>query len=152
MATENQRWLVVLEQWVSSGSCFIIKTVTDKHRKDNKDMTNNDMPICMTEEYWKNSQFSIARYYGQIKVNRDEYIIVNKDGIDVFTLSAIAEKQGKEKAIDPGEPCDLVRKDFVKYYRKLKRDKFLAVLKEYPTASAEDLKRVMSGISKRECP
>lgn len=152
MATENQRWLVVLEQWISSGSCFIIKTVTDKHRKDNKDMTNNDMPICMTEEYWKNSQFSIARYYGRMKINGHEFIIVNKDGIDVFTLSAIAEKQGKEKAIDPGEPCDLVRKDFVKYYRKLSRDAFLAVLKEYPTASAEDLKRIMSGISKRECP
>lgn len=32
MATENQRWLVVLEQWISSGSCFIIKSVTDKHK------------------------------------------------------------------------------------------------------------------------
>lgn len=60
--------------------------------------------------------------------------------------------QGKEKAIEPGEPCDLVREDFIKYYKKLKRDKFLAVLKEHPTASAEDMKRVMSGISKRECP
>ena len=148
MATENQRWLVVLEQWVSSGSCFIIKTVTDKHRKDNKDMTNNDIPICMTEEHWANSQFSIARYYGRMKINGHEFIIVNKDGIDVFTLSAIAEKQGKEKAIDPGEPCDLVRKDFVKYYRKLRRDAFLSVLKEYPTASAEELKTRMKGKTK----
>lgn len=48
----------------------------------------------------------------------------------------MAARKGKEKAIEPGEPCDLVRKDFVKYYKKLKRDKFLAVLKEHPTASA----------------
>lgn len=95
MATENQRWLVVLEQWISSGSCFIIKTVTDKHRKDNKDMTNNDIPICMTEEYWANSQLSIARHYGGITIGRNMYIIVNKDGLDIFTLSAMAARKGK---------------------------------------------------------
>lgn len=115
-------------------------------------MTNNDIPICMTEEYWANSQFSIARHYGRMKINGHEFIIVNKDGLDIFALSVMAAKSGKEKAIEPGEPCDLVREDFVKYYKKLKRDKFFAVLKEHPTASAEDLKRVMSGISKRECP
>lgn len=106
------------------------------------------MPICMAEQYWAYSQFSIARYYGKINFNGYVYFIVNKDGIDVFALSAMAAKSGKEKAIEPGEPCDLVRIDFVKYYRKLKRDKFLSVLKEHPTASAEDMKRVMSGISK----
>lgn len=115
-------------------------------------MANNDIPICMTEEYWAYSQFSIARHYGGITIGRDEYIIVNKDGIDIFALSAMAARKGKEKAIEPGEPCDLVRIDFVKFYRKLKRDKFLSVLKEHPHASAEDLKRVISGISKRECP
>lgn len=115
-------------------------------------MANNDIPICMTEEYWANSQLSIARHYGGITIGRDEYIIVNKDGIDIFALSAMAARKGKEKAIEPGEPCDLVRIDFVKFYRKLKRDKFLSVLKEHPHASAEDLKRVISGISKRECP
>lgn len=106
-------------------------------------MTNNDIPICMAEEYWANSQLSIARHYGGITIGRNMYIIVNKDGLDIFALSAMAAKSGKEKAIEPGEPCDLVREDFVKYYKKLKRDKFLAVLKEHPTASAEDLKRVM---------
>lgn len=106
-------------------------------------MTNNDMPICMTEEYWKNSQFSIARYYGQININGHEFIIVNKDGLDVFTLSAMAEKSGKEKAIEPGEPCDLLRVDFIKYYKELKRDRFIAILKEYPHASAKELKTIM---------
>lgn len=106
------------------------------------------MPIYMAEEYWANSQFSIVRHYGRITIGRNMYIIVNKDGIDVFALSAMAARRGKEKAIEQGEPCDLVREDFVKYYKKLKRDKFLAVLKEHPTASAEDMKRAMSGISK----
>lgn len=110
-------------------------------------MTNNDMPICMAEEYWANSQFSIVRHYGRITIGRDEYIIVNKDGLDIFTLSTIAERKrkgkGKEKAIEPGEPCDLVREDFVKYYKKLRRDKFLAVLKKHPTASEQELKTIM---------
>lgn len=60
-------------------------------------MTNNDMPICMAEEYWANSQFSIVRHYGRITIGRDEYIIVNKDGIDVFALSAMAARKGKGK-------------------------------------------------------
>lgn len=106
----------------------------------------NNMPICMTEEYWANSQFSVVRYYGRIKVGGHEYVIVNKDGTDVFALSAKAEKRGKEMAIGPGEPCDLVRKDFVKYYRKLKRDKFLAVLKEHLDANAEEIKKIMEGM------
>ena len=53
------------------------------------------------------------------------------------------EKERKGKAIEPGEPCDLVREDFVKYYKKLKRDKFLAVLKKHPTASEQELKKEM---------
>ena len=106
-------------------------------------MTNNDIPICMAEEYWANSYFSIVRHYGRITIGRDEYIVVNKDGLDVFALSTIAERTGKEKAIEPGEPCDLVREDFVKYYKKLKRDRFLAILKENSHASAEKLKTIM---------
>lgn len=106
-------------------------------------MTNNDRPICMAEEYWANSQLSIVRHYGMITLNQNMYIIVNKDGLDIFALSAMATRRGKEKAIEPGEPCDLVREDFVKYYKKLKRDRFLAILKEHPHASAEELKTIM---------
>lgn len=106
-------------------------------------MTNNDMPICMAEQYWAYSQFSIARYYGRITIGRNMYMVVNKDGIDVFALSAMAAKSGKEKAIEPGEPCDLVRVDFIKYYRELKRDRFIAILKEHPHASSEELKTIM---------
>lgn len=106
-------------------------------------MTSNDIPICMAEEYWANSQFSIARYYGRINIDGHVYIIVNKDGVDIFALSAMAEKSGKEKVIEPGEPCDLVRVDFIKYYKKLKRDRFIAILKEHPHASAKELKTIM---------
>ena len=87
-------------------------------------------PILMTEEFWANSLFSIARYYGRIKAFGYEYWIVDKNGIDVFELSDLAEKEGREKAISPGEPCDLVRKDFMKHYRKLGRERFLEILKE----------------------
>lgn len=92
--------------------------------------TNDTSPILITEEYWANSQLSIVRYYGRIQVFGHEYWIVDKKGRDLFELSALAEKEGREKAIDPGEPCDLVRKDFMKHYRKLGRERFLEILKE----------------------
>lgn len=85
-------------------------------------------PICMTEEFWANSQLSIARYYGRIKFNGHEYWILDKKGRDLFECSAIADKEGREKAIEPGEPADLVRQDFRKVYRELGRDRFLELL------------------------
>lgn len=86
--------------------------------------------ILMTEEYWANSPLSIARYTGVIKYDRVEYIIVNKDGLDIFACSAIAHRQGKEKAIEPGEPCDLVDRRYVPIYHKIGRDKFIEWVKE----------------------
>ena len=114
-------------------------------------MTNNDMPICMAEEYWANTYpLVMARHYGGITIGRDEYIIVNKDGLDILALSAMAEKSGKEKAIEPGEPCDLVRVDFIKYYKELKRERFIAILKEHPHASAKELKTIMKEKTKNK--
>lgn len=84
----------------------------------------------MAEEYWANTQFSIARYYGRVRINNANYVIVNKDGKDIFECSEEAERQGREKAIEPGEPADLCREDFVPIYRKLGRDKFLQFLSE----------------------
>ena len=84
----------------------------------------------MTEEYWATSQFSIARYYGRIKVGGIEYIIVNKEGKDVFELSVEAEKAGREKAIEPGKPCDLIDKRYQPIYRKVGRDKFIEWVKD----------------------
>jgi len=86
--------------------------------------------ILMEEEYWANSPFSIARYYGEIKIGGVEYIIVNKEGKDLFECSAEAEKAGREKAIEPGEPCDLIDKRYQPIYRKVGRDKFIEWVKE----------------------
>lgn len=85
-------------------------------------MTN---PILFTEEQWANSQLSIARHFGRIKFNGEEYIILNKDGKDVFECSWEADLQGRDKAIPAGEPCDLVNVKYCKEYRKLGREKFL---------------------------
>lgn len=91
--------------------------------------------ILMEEEYWRNSQFSIAKYYGRINVNIGgetiEYVIVNKDGKDIFECSAEAEKAGRDKAIEPGEPADLVDKRYVPAYRKMGREAFIKMLEEH---------------------
>lgn len=109
--------------------------------------TNNTFaPICMAEEFWANSKFSIVRCYGQIQVGNHTYVIVNKEGKDIFECSAEAYKAGREKAIEPGEPADLLRKDFVKHYRRLGRDRFLEVLKQNPRASDNELQKIYKEI------
>ncbi len=91
----------------------------------------------MTEEYWANTQLSIVRHTGQVRLNGVHYIIVNKEGKDVFECSWEADREGREKAIPPGEPCDLIDARFQKYYRKMGREKFLEWLKGFPTLSAD---------------
>lgn len=83
--------------------------------------------ILMTEEQWANSQFSIVRRYGSCSINGEFFIIVDKRGKDIFECSLEAERQGRDKAI---EPCDLVRRDYVPVYRKLGREGFLAWLRD----------------------
>lgn len=110
-------------------------------------MNNDFKPICMTEEFWANSQFSIARHFGGITVNGQKYVIVNKEGKDIFECSEEAEKAGRDNAIEPGEPCDLCRTDFVKFYRKLGRDRFFEILKANKTASDKELIKIMKTLS-----
>ena len=86
----------------------------------------------MTEEYWANSQFSIARYYGGIDVDGHHYTILDKRGRDIFECSAEAKKLGREMAIMPGEPADLVRSDFQPLYKKLGREEFLRTVRDHP--------------------
>ena len=88
--------------------------------------------IVMAESYWANTQFSIARHYGRISVDGFDYVIVDKRGHDIFECSVEAKKAGREKAIEPGEPCDLCRVDFVPIYRKLGREQFLKFIQENP--------------------
>ena len=92
--------------------------------------------ILMDEEFWMNSQFSIARFYGVINVNIGgetiKYVIVNKEGKDIFECSLEAEKAGRNKAIEPGEPADLVDKRYVPAYRSMGRKAFIKMLEEHP--------------------
>lgn len=88
--------------------------------------------IVIAEKAWANSPLSIARYSGRVKYNGHEYVIVDKRGHDIFECSAEAEKEGRGKAIEPGEPADLCRTDLVPIYRKLGREEFLRFLKESP--------------------
>lgn len=85
--------------------------------------------IVYAEEYWANSQFSVARYYGGININGKRYIIVNKEGKDLWECSEEAEKAGRDKAIEPGEPADLILVEWQPIYRALGRDAFIEHLK-----------------------
>ena len=98
-----------------------------------KKTESNNYPLLMTEEYWANSQFSVARYYGGINISGQEYIIVDKLGRDLWECSKIAEKEGRDKAIEGGEPADLILATLQKAYRKLGRDRIIELIKEGKT-------------------
>ena len=101
--------------------------------------------IVITENVWANSQWSIARYTGQIKINGSLFVIVDKRGHDIFECSREAEKEGRTKAILPGEPADLCRRDFVPIYRELGREKFLQFLKDNPTVRyTRDARKILN--------
>ena len=87
----------------------------------------------MTEEFWANSQLSIARHYGEIIFCCRKYIIVDKHGRDIYECSAIADKEGREKAIEPGEPADLILSTLRFAYRKLGRDRIIELIKDGKT-------------------
>ena len=91
-------------------------------------MISQRTPICMTEEYWANSQLSIARFYGQISFNGHTFLILDKHGHDIWECTRIANEEGRVYAIEADEPADLVREDFIKVYKDLGRDKFLELL------------------------
>ena len=107
----------------------------------------SNAPLLMTEEFWANSQLSIARYYGEIIFCGRKYIIVDKHGRDLFESSAIADKEGRDKAIEPGEPADLILSTLRFAYRKLGRDRIIALIKDGKTE--EEIKAmVKKGVSK----
>ena len=97
--------------------------------------------ILMEKEYWRNSQFSIAKYYGAVNVNIDGekivYFIVNKEGKDMFECSKEAEKAGRENAIEPGEPTDLVDIRYIPAYSKMGHEAFIKMLKEHEDLTPE---------------
>lgn len=74
--------------------------------------------IMMAKEFWLNSQFSIARFYGGISINETRYIIM-------------------------GSEQDLVDNGFAKYYHKLGRDRFIQVLEQNRHADKGFVMQVM---------
>lgn len=72
----------------------------------------------MTKEYWLNSQFSIARFTGGMKLNGEEYWVV-------------------------GEERDLIDSDFEKYYTKLGRDEFIRIIEQNAGKDKESIMQAM---------
>ena len=99
------------------------------------------LPILIEEACWRNSKLSIAKYYGGVNVNiggeKIVYFIVNKEGKDLFECSKEAEKAGREKAIEPGEPCDLVDRRYIPVYRKMGREAFIKMIKRHHDLTPE---------------
>ena len=87
----------------------------------------------MAEQVWRDSPLSVARFYGGIVYNGQSYIIVDKHGRDLYECSEIAEREGRDKAIEPGEPADLIDERLQKAYKRLGRDRIIALLKEGKT-------------------
>ena len=90
----------------------------------------DNSPLVITQEVWMNGYLSVARHYGRVNVYGHDYWIVDKFGRDVYECTHLANKYGWDKAIPAGEPADLCRRDFMKTYRKLGRDKVIELLKQ----------------------
>lgn len=91
---------------------------------------NDDAPIVMTEEFWASTHLSVVRYTGAISFQGYDYVVCDQYGHTIFEASVIAHKEGRAMAIQPGEPCDLVRKGAVLAYRILGRERMIELLKE----------------------
>lgn len=103
---------------------------------------NDNIPILMTEENWKNSQFSPAGRYGGIRFRGKDYAVVDETGMTLFELSALQAKDGRKWLIPPGKPADLVVEEFVPFYKKLGRDKFIEILQQNRTTPYDELKKI----------
>ena len=104
--------------------------------------------IVMAEEYWRNSMFSIAKYYGgmNLKIGGENvsYTIVNKEGKTLLELSEEAEKAGRHMAIEPGEPADLVDNRYIPIYRELGRDRFLTMIENESIKTPEQARKLIT--------
>ena len=93
--------------------------------------------IVIAKEAWLCSQLSIAKYYGGIDISDEEngtrhFLVVDGKGHPY---------QGR---LCPREPADLVDKEFLPFYRKLGRDKFISIVSMEPLASRKGLKQILS--------
>lgn len=93
--------------------------------------------IVIAKEAWLCSQLSIAKYFGGIDISDEEngtrhFLVVDGKG---------QPYQGK---LIPSAPADLVDKEFLPFYRKLGRDKFISLVSREPLASRKGLKQILS--------
>ena len=97
------------------------------------------MILLMEESAWRNSYLSVARHYGGISFQGNEYTIVNKYGQTLF-----------ESSIPPGEPADLVVDWLILCYKNMGRDKFIEHLKTIPEgAGKKDVIKSFKEVTKR---
>lgn len=94
--------------------------------------------ILLTKESWMNSQLSVAKYSGGVQVTGEggkkrTLFIVNKEGNDLYQVG-----------IPPGEPADLVDKEFIPLYKKLGRDLFIGIVRANPLVSRGELKNILT--------
>nr|DAF71487.1 MAG TPA: hypothetical protein [Caudoviricetes sp.] len=94
--------------------------------------------ILLTKEFWMNSQLSVAKYSGGVQVTGEggkkrTLLIVNKEGKDLYQVG-----------IPPGEPADLVDKEFIPLYKKLGRDLFIGIVRANPLVSRGELKTILT--------
>lgn len=92
-------------------------------------------PVLMAEEFWVNSQLSIARHTGSIMFRKHQYTICDKYGRTVY-----------ETSIPEGEPADLVRVDWIQTYKKLGRERLTAFLKDNPGRTSVPTKEELAGL------
>lgn len=92
----------------------------------------NTETILMSESFWANSFLAVARKTGRIVFGGHEFTIVDKRGHTIFECSVEAKQAGRKKAIEPGEPADLCRTDFIPIYKQLGRDEFIKFIKDNP--------------------
>lgn len=73
--------------------------------------------ILFTKENWLNSQLSVARFYGGLRLGSHEYMVMPDSG-------------------------DLLRDDFVKYYKKLGRKRLVDILQAHNHVPDKELKEI----------
>lgn len=94
--------------------------------------------ILLTKESWMNSYLSVAKYSGGVQVTGEDgktrtLLIVNKEGKDLTQVG-----------IPPGEPADLVDKEFIPLYKKLGRVLFIAIVEANSSVSRKELKAILT--------
>lgn len=94
--------------------------------------------ILLTKESWMNSYLSVAKYSGGVQVTGEDgktrtLLIVNKEGKDLTQVG-----------IPPGEPADLVDKEFIPLYKKLGRVLFIAIVEANHSVSRKELKAILT--------